>query len=139
MLKEIIAALAVALLTTTATMAAGTYDDGKAAHKRGDYAEAEKHWRVCAVDGSILCQTRLGLMYADGDGVPQDYAEAAKWYRLAAEQGFMGAQYNLGAMYLRGRGVPQDFVFAHMWFNLSAAQGYEAGGEVRDQRGGPAL
>jgi len=32
-------------------------------------------------------QFNLGLMYFQGEGVPQDYTEAAKWYRLAAEQG----------------------------------------------------
>jgi TPR repeat protein len=37
----------------------------------------------------------LGVMYANGDGVPQDFAEAAKWFRKAADQGDTEAQSNL--------------------------------------------
>jgi len=82
MLKRIIAALALTLLTTTATMAAGTYDDGWTAYERGGFAEAVKHWRVCAGDGDLSCQNLLGFMYRNGQGVAQDYVEAAKWTRL---------------------------------------------------------
>jgi len=64
----------------------------------------------------------LGIMYANGRGVPQDYAEAMKWCRLAAEQGYARAQYMLGIMYANGRGVPQNDVQAHMWFNLAASR-----------------
>ena len=46
-----------------------------------------------------MAQYNLGVMYDNGDGVPQDYKEAVKWYRLAAEQGDASAQYNLGLMY----------------------------------------
>ena len=50
-------------------------------------------------------QSILGVMYANGRGVPQDYAEAVKWYRLAADQGDAEAQHNLGVMYASGEGV----------------------------------
>ena len=40
-----------------------------------------------AEQGNAAAQYNLGVMYDNGEGVPQDYAEAAKWYRLAAEQG----------------------------------------------------
>ena len=52
-------------------------------------------------------QNNLGVMYADGRGVPEDDAEAVRWYRLAADQGQSGAQLNLGVMYANGEGVPQ--------------------------------
>ena len=68
-------------------------------------------------------QYNLGVMYDNGQGVPQDYKEAVKWYRLSAEQGFAEAQYNLGLMYYKGQGVPQDYVSAHMWWNLSGSNG----------------
>jgi hypothetical protein len=32
-------------------------------------------------------QCKLGLMYANGQGVPQDYGVAASWFLVAAEQG----------------------------------------------------
>ena len=47
----------------------------------------------------LNAQYNLGVMYDNGEGVPQDYKEAVKWYRLAAEQGNANAQTNLGNMY----------------------------------------
>ena len=82
--------------------------------------------------GRCRAQFNLGLMYDNGQGVPQDYSEAVKWYRLAADQGDAYAQNNLGVMYAKGQGVPQDYVLAHMWFNLSAAQGNEDAVKNRD-------
>ena len=58
--------------------------------------------------GDAEAQYNLGIMYAQGLGVPQDDAEAVRWYRLAAAQGNAGAQSYLGFMYDDGRGVPQD-------------------------------
>ena len=71
--------------------------------------------------GNAAAQFNLGVMYHDGQGVPQDYAEAVKWYRIAAEQGHPSSQYNLGVMYDKGEGLPQDYVQAHRWYNLAAA------------------
>ena len=49
-----------------------------------------------ASQGVAVSQYNLGVMYANGEGVPQDYAEAVRWYRLAADQGLGEAQLNLG-------------------------------------------
>ncbi len=75
-------------------------------------------------------QSNLGVMYSNGQGVPQDYAEAAKWYRKSAEQGHASAQINLAFMYGNGQGVSHDYVQAHMWYNLAAAS---LPGEDRDR------
>ena len=75
-----------------------------------------------AEQGNAEAKFKLGLMYYDGDGVPQDYAEAMKWYRKAAEQGHAYAQNQLGAMYNDGDGVPKDDVEAYAWLSLSVAQ-----------------
>ena len=53
--------------------------------------------------GGCLRAVQPGLMYDNGEGVPQDDAEAVRWYRLAAEQGNASAQYNLGLMYANGK------------------------------------
>jgi TPR repeat protein len=51
---------------------------------RDDVAAA--HWyRQAAEQGEVAAQTRLGLMYQDGRGVPQDHALAYAWLSLAAE------------------------------------------------------
>jgi TPR repeat protein len=85
------------------------FEEGMAAYTRGDYATALKKWRPLAEAGDATAQYNLGVMYAEGRGVPQDDEEAAKWFRLAAEQGNAGAQNNLGVMYANGHGVPRDY------------------------------
>ncbi len=82
--------------------------------------EAVKWYRRAAKQGYDLAQHNLGLMYANGKGVPQDYAEAVKWYRRAAEQGDAYAQNNLGLMYANGKGVPQDYAEAVKWYRRAA-------------------
>ena len=113
-------ALAVALLIGLATPSQADYLDGLRAYRLGDYATAFQEFKPLADKGYDRVQFRLGLMYYDGQGVPQDYAEAVKWFRKAAEQGNAAAQYNLGIMYYTSQGVPQDYVQAHMWSNLAA-------------------
>jgi hypothetical protein len=65
----------------------------------------------------------LGLLYFNGQGVPQDYAEAFKWLRQAAVQGQVQAQALLGMMYDSGEGVPQDYTQAAYWYQQAAEQG----------------
>ena len=102
-----------------------------------DYVQAIKPFRLAAEQGDATAQFYLGVMYDNGEGVPQDYAEAVKWYRLAAEQGYASAQFNLGVMYNAGQGVPQDYARAHKWLNLAAsrasAEKNKKYGAARDQ------
>ena len=109
------------LLGTSSFAASNPFDDASAAYERGDYVQGIQLFRELAAKGHQWAQRRLGLIYAEGKGVPQDYQEAVKWYRLAAAQGNEIAQLNLGVVYTHGRGVRQDLVRAHMWFNLAAA------------------
>ena len=102
---------------------AGPFEDGTAAYERGEYATALKLWQPLANQGNAGAQVALGVMFYNGQNVPQDYAEAVKWFRLAANRGYAGAQSNLGVMYINGRGVPQDYVEAHKWLNLAGAGG----------------
>ena len=62
----------------------------------GDFKRAYKLFLPLAEKGHTKAQTMLGIMYDEGQGVPQDYKEAIKWYQLAAEQGLGKAQFNLG-------------------------------------------
>ena len=79
--------------------------------------------RLAADQGDTDAQFYLGLMYADGRGVPQDHGEAVRWYRLAADQGDTGSQVNLAFMYAYGVGVRQDHGEAVRWYRLAANQG----------------
>ena len=108
------------------------FDKGLAAAKSGDFATALREWRPLAEDGHAKSQYNLGVLYDNGDGVPQDYKTALQWYTLAAEQGHAHAQHNLGYRYYEGQGVIQDDVYAHMWFNIAAASGDKEASTNRD-------
>jgi uncharacterized protein len=116
---------AILYLLGTASFAAANFDDALAVYERGDYVQAMKLFRQLAENGHQWAQRRVGLMYAEGKGVPQDYQEAVKWYGLAAAQGYAPAEYSLGVAYEKGQGVPQDYRAAVKWHRLAAAQGNE--------------
>lgn len=95
-----------------------------------DHAEAAEYfqkaaswWRLAAEQGVAVAQFNLGVLYANGEGVPQDYGEALSWYQLAGEQGHSDAQHNLGVLYDDGKGVQQDHAMAVSWWLKSAEQG----------------
>lgn len=69
-----------------------TFDDGKAAYNKGDYAQAIKIWGALATLGNADAQNNLGVMYVMGIGVTRDDQEALKWFRLAAAQGMEPAK-----------------------------------------------
>ena len=79
------AVISVVMLATSAF--AQDFQKGLEAYNAGDYATALQEWRPLAEQGYAKHKSMLGVMYDNGEGVPQDYAEAVKWYRLAAEQG----------------------------------------------------
>ena len=91
-----------------------------------------KWYRLAAEQGIAIAQFNLGVMYRNGNGVPENDAEAVRWYRLAAEQGHAIAQSNLGVMYDSGEGVPENDVRAYIWYSVAAAQGNEIARTNRD-------
>jgi TPR repeat protein len=126
-MKPALAAV-ILVLSLAAPVAAGPLEDAAAAYDRGDDATALRLWRPLADQGgNAIAQYNLGLMYAQGRGVPENQAEALKWFRLAADRGNIDAQTRLGLMYRFGQAVPQDYVRAHMWFSLAAVQGGVSG------------
>lgn len=108
------------------------FNKGVEAYWRDDYEEALQNFRPLAGQGHAGAQNSLGLMYDQGQGVPQNYGEAVKWFTKAAEQEVANAQFSLGFMYGQGKGVAQSFIQAHKWFNIAAAHGHKKAGEVRD-------
>ncbi|MGB6810571.1 MAG: tetratricopeptide repeat protein, partial [Pseudolabrys sp.] len=99
-------AIAIILLMSSfaAPVAAEPIDDAAAAYGKGDYATALQLFRPLADQGMARAQAILGVMYANGQGVPKSDTEAMKWYRLAADQGDAGAQTALGVIYVNGQG-----------------------------------
>jgi len=111
------------LLGSAGVSESADFQKGLTAYESGDYATALREWKLLAKQGNAVAQFNLGVMYYNGQGVPQDDKTAVKWYRLAAEQGYADAQGNLGQMYRKGEGVPQDYKTAVKWYRLAAEQG----------------
>lgn len=114
---------AMALMVTPTFGGAQNLDAGFNAYMSGDYITALSEWRPLAKQGDAAAQFSLGVMYANGQGVPRHYVDAVKWYRLAAEQGHADAQVSLGRIFDEGRGVPQDYAEAVKWYRLAIEQG----------------
>jgi uncharacterized protein len=114
------------------SVAAGPFEDARAAYEKGDYATVLQLFRPLVEQGDAKAQYILGLMYLNGQGVPRDYATALSWLRKAAEQSYADAQFFLGMTYVAGVVVPQDYVIAHMWFDLAEASGRQDAAKIRD-------
>ena len=63
------------------------YDEGLSAYQNQDYATALRELQPVADQGDGQAQRLLGLMYRDGQGVPQDAVRAYMWLDLAATNG----------------------------------------------------
>jgi uncharacterized protein len=118
----------VAAVFSIVCLAAPAWADFKAgekAYQNKDYVTALREWQPLAKQGQAVAQYHLGLLYANGQGVPKDDAQARQWYENAANQGHLLAQVNLGILYDYGRGGPQDFRMAVRWYLRAANQGNE--------------
>lgn len=76
-----------------------------------------------AAQGDVKAQSRLGLLFLKGEGVPKDYTTARQWFEKAAAQGDSEAQFKLGEMYHQGKGVMGDYVRAGEWYKKASEQG----------------
>ncbi|WP_271894229.1 tetratricopeptide repeat protein [Candidatus Phyllobacterium onerii] len=121
--KVIAAILAVAALIGFRAIAIDPHDKGDVAYLAENYTEVYKVWKPLAEKGYARGQYDVGLLYANGYGMPQDNVTAAYWYRKSAEQGNSDAQRNLGLMYAKGEGVGKNYGRASEWFKKAAEQG----------------
>jgi TPR repeat protein len=89
-----------------------------------DYAEARKWLNKAAEQNYSFAEVNLGLMYAEGLGVPTNEIKAVELYRRGAEHGNLQALSLLADCYLSGHGVPKNGSVALSLFQKAAAQGY---------------
>jgi TPR repeat protein len=95
----------------------------KLARERND-ADTLHTSLALAEAGNEGAQIATGMMYLQGQGVPQDFKEAVKWFRLAADKGNTEAMGFLGAIFHDGgNGVAQDYREAAKWYKLAAQKG----------------
>jgi TPR repeat protein len=99
---------------------------GEDAFRAHDYATALRLFRQAADQGLAAGAFRVGLLYANGQGVTQDYVEARRWYEKAVAKGYARAMNTMGNLYRFGRGVPQDYALAVKWYTEAAAKGSDA-------------
>jgi hypothetical protein len=76
-----------------------------------------------AESGDSEAQFKLGLAYANGDGVEKDSSKAFAWYMKAAEKGVTNAEYWIGYMLRSGIGVSENKTEAVKWLKKAAAKG----------------
>ena len=108
---------------STPPATAQTLDEAMEAYRRGDYVTALLGLESYVKHDNAWAQYMIGVMYENGEALPQDDVKAVWWYRLAAEQGMALARSHLGYMYFTGSGVLQDDVKAMFWYRLAARQG----------------
>ena len=132
-IRKIIIGLLLSILLGSGVAVAADYDKGLLAYNSGDFKTALAEWTPLAEQGLARAQNNLGVMYANGYGVPENDKTAVKWLTLAAKQGYAGAQGNLGVMYAKGEGVLTDSKRAYMWWNLGSYNGNENAGKNKDK------
>lgn len=111
------------LLLANAGMAAGTFEEGRAAFLKKDYAKALAILKPLAEQGDAKAEVTLGIMYDYGYGIGRDGDKAIEWYKKAAMQGIPAVQHDLGVKYYNGAGVKQDYAEAVKWWRMAAENG----------------
>ncbi len=86
-----------------------------------DYAAALQWFHRAADLGVPEAVNDVGLMYAEGYGVPRDPQEALRWFLRASEMGSAAAANNAGLMYANQYG--ENSVDAIRWFSKAAEMG----------------
>ena len=131
--KNKIIGLTLLLSLGSGVASSADFNKGVEAYNSGDFKTALAEWKPLAAQGNAVIQYNLGVMYDNGEGVPENDKTAVKWLTLAAKQGYAKAQYNLGITYFKGEGVLTDNRRAYMWWNLANYNGYKAAGENKDK------
>lgn len=76
----------------------------------------------------------IGLMFANGDGVPRNDAMAAKWFLKSAQEGLAEAQFRIGEKLLSGSGIEKDPVQGAEWIRKAADNGFVPAQEFLQKR-----
>ena len=100
----------------------GIFSEAGVGMERPSPAEALEWYKKAVRQGSLDAATNIGLMYAEGRGIPKNPAEAVIWLRKAAEGGDAAAQYNLALIYDRGNGISKDEKESIRWLTAAAEQ-----------------
>lgn len=94
----------------------------------GRHTQAAQMLAPLANNGNVLAQYRLGVLYYNGQGIPEDEKQAIFWWKKAAAQGHAESMYQLGSAYLFGSSTAK-FVSdpdreAATWYFQAASAGH---------------
>src|SRR5271154_3734297 len=81
---------------------AGPLEDGMAAFRAGDFAQARALWQPMAAHGDATAENNLGIIYLDGKGVAASFPVAMSWFARSAANGSALGENNLGGVYRDG-------------------------------------
>ncbi|MFZ4875820.1 tetratricopeptide repeat protein [Janthinobacterium sp. Mn2066] len=90
-------------------------------------SEPQQAWlwyRQAAEQRHAKAALMLGLLAANGEGLPQDQAEAARWLAVSSELGNAHAMFLLYNAYREGRGVARDLAKSRALLEESAHHEY---------------
>lgn len=97
-------------------------DAGILAGEAQDYSEELRLLSPLANKGDPSAQYHIGLMYLNGDGVPQNFKTAFRWINKAATiKQYSKAQFLLATLYYNGQGVSKDNILAYAWTDLAVS------------------
>jgi hypothetical protein len=85
-------------LLSPASVRADDVEDALRLARGGEGMIAVQSLKPLAERGSTTAQYALGLIYANGDGVPADYSVAARWFDAATKTGNAEARRHLAFM-----------------------------------------
>ena len=77
-----------------------------------------------AIQGHVLAQYQLAMLYDSGRESEGALANAVYWYQKAARNGHHNAQHNLAVAYANGEGVAQNMNKAVTWWRRAAIAGH---------------
>jgi len=92
--KPLYTILIILLCLLTSLSVSADFQKGFEAAQRGDYATALREWKPLAEQGDVSAQSNLGVMYRNGEGVPEDDVYAYMWWNFAAAQGHKNSSHN---------------------------------------------
>ena len=76
-----IVGLTLLLLFGNGVAVAADYNKGLKAYHLGDFKTTIAEWTLLAEQGNFAAQHNLGVMYDNGEGVPENDKTAVKWYK----------------------------------------------------------
>jgi TPR repeat protein len=88
-------------------------------YNKGDYKKVAENLLPLAESGHHGAEELIGIMYHQGQGVPQDFDKALKYLRRSADADRPLSEHHLATMYYLGQGVPKDPVTALMWLHIA--------------------